>query len=64
MLFRSVYTNVMSALYKSKLHISCSNFIAGLGGKDISDLDIIDMFNCIQNGAENIQFIGVAGGDL
>jgi pyruvate ferredoxin oxidoreductase alpha subunit len=39
-----MFTNVNSALINHRNHISTLNFIAGLGGRDISKDDIEGMF--------------------
>lgn len=49
----TVYTNVNSALAKTEKYIYKSNFIGGLGGRDISKSEIEEMFNKLYRGIEN-----------
>lgn len=58
----TVYTNVNSALIKERIDIPSFNFIAGLGGRDISSEDIRQMFSHMKNGGESVVFIGLKGG--
>ncbi len=44
----TVYTNVNSALVKSRLPVNTLNFIAGLGGRNISREDIENVFNYLE----------------
>nr|AGS52662.1 pyruvate:ferredoxin oxidoreductase, alpha subunit [uncultured bacterium contig00045] len=53
----TVYTNVNSALYKAGLHLPSSNFIGGLGGRDISEGDIQGIFEFMQGGAQEVRFL-------
>jgi len=46
----TVYTNVNSALSRSEKHILALNFIAGLGGRDISKESIREIFNDLLDG--------------
>jgi len=46
----TVYTNVNSALSRSEKHILTLNFIAGLGGRDISKESIREIFNDLLDG--------------
>lgn len=64
----TVYTNVNSALVKSGGHVPVSlNFIAGLGGRDISREHVREMFNQLRSAvegqipavADRVQFIGL-----
>ncbi len=56
----TVYTNVNSALVKTKISPDSYNFIGGLGGRDISYDDIRKCFNILINGSnENIHWIGL-----
>jgi pyruvate ferredoxin oxidoreductase alpha subunit len=55
----TVYTNVNSALIKNGIAIPSYNFIAGLGGRDISKEDIFHMFEQIEKGGEYVNFIGL-----
>jgi pyruvate ferredoxin oxidoreductase alpha subunit len=57
----TVYTNVKSALFDAGAVIPSHNFVAGLGGRDISREDIVKMFNILIAGddKEKIHFIGL-----
>ena len=55
----TVYSNVNSALVKSKISIPSSNFIGGLGGKNISEKDIENIFKSIRNEKSIVSFLGV-----
>lgn len=55
----TVYTNVNSAFCKAGVNIPVSNYIGGLGGKDISHEEIIEVFETIQKGARDVHFIGL-----
>ncbi len=48
----TVYTNVNSALSKIDKYVFKSNFIGGLGGRDITKDEIEDMFNHLFDGVE------------
>jgi len=58
----TVYTNVNSALHKAGVSVPSSNFIGGLGGKDISSGDIRAIFESLQAGEQAVRFIGIEGG--
>lgn len=55
----TVYTNVLSAIGRNKLSVDSYNFIAGLGGRDIKDTDVEQMYEDIINGTEKIKFVGL-----
>jgi pyruvate ferredoxin oxidoreductase alpha subunit len=55
----TVYTNVNSALMKHQAYIPSYNFIGGLGGRDITEDNIKDIFKHLQQGGETINFIGL-----
>ena len=55
----TVFTNVNSALHGAKLQVPSYNFIGGLGGRNISQSDIENIFSSIENGAERVNFIGI-----
>ena len=57
----TVYTNVNSALKKQNINIPTSNYIGGLGGKNISELEIENIFNDIENGKTGVTFLGLGG---
>lgn len=60
----TVYTNVNSAIAKARVSIPSYNFVAGLGGRDISKDDVLEMFQYIKEGVEGtkkdfVKFIGL-----
>lgn len=55
----TVFTNVNSALHGAELQVPSYNFIGGLGGRNISQSDIENIFSAIENGAERVNFIGI-----
>ena len=57
----AVYTNVNSALQKAGINIPSSNYIGGLGGKNISPQEIEDIFAEIKSGISDIKFLGIGG---
>ena len=57
----TVYTNVNSALKKQNIHIPTSNYIGGLGGKNISEAEIENIFKDIESGKTGITFLGLGG---
>lgn len=57
----TVYTNVNSALQKSGVWIPVSNYIGGLGGKNISAEEIKYIFEELEKGENKVQFIGIGG---
>jgi len=58
----TVYTNVNSALLKAGVSLPSSNFIGGLGGKDISADDIANIYKHLQTGEQAVRFIGIEEG--
>jgi len=60
----SVYTNVNSALQKAGLAIPSLNFIGGLGGRDISEENIIEIFGELSQGKTAVHFIGIEAGAI
>lgn len=57
----TVYTNVNSALKKQNIHITTSNYIGGLGGKNISEAEIENIFSDIESGKTGVTFLGFGG---
>ena len=57
----TVYTNVNSALQKSGVNIPTSNYIGGLGGKNISPQEIENIFAEMKSGISDIKFLGIGG---
>jgi len=55
----TVYTNVNSALQKAGLALPSLNFIGGLGGRDISEEDIRNIFGKMKQGKSAVYFIGI-----
>lgn len=59
----TVYSNVNSALKKAGISIPSSNYIGGLGGKNISAEEIESVFKELRREQTNIRFIGIGGGE-
>ena len=59
----TVFTNVNSALKKAGADVKGSNYIGGLGGRNISAADIEKIYTDIANGADGVRFIGIGGED-
>src|SRR5574344_3173765 len=57
----TVYTNVNSALKKANLTLRSSNYIAGLGGRDICKDEIKDIFYDLKDSDSKVKFIGLKG---
>lgn len=57
----TVYTNVNSALHKAGLSVPTSNYIGGLGGKNISAKEIEAIFSELNQGQAKIEFMGIGG---
>lgn len=57
----TVYTNVNSALHKANVNVPMSNYIGGLGGKNISADDIEKIFDELTEERAKVQFIGIGG---
>lgn len=55
----AVFTNVNSALHTEKISVPSYNFIGGLGGRNISALDIGHIYSAIEKGTEKVNFIGI-----
>jgi len=60
----TVYTNVNSALQKAGIAIPSLNFIGGLGGRDISEEDIREIFSKLSQGKTAVHFIGIEEGAI
>jgi len=54
----TVYTNVNSALQKENINIPTSNYIGGLGGKNISPEEIENIFDSIAEKKAYVKFLG------
>ncbi len=57
----TVYTNVNSALHRFGADVRSSDYIGGLGGKNISSADIEDIFERIKNDDTEVRFLGIGG---
>ncbi len=57
----TVYINTAAAFQSGGITAKLSNFIGGLGGRDISADDIRDIYKKLQNGTEGVEFIGIGG---
>ncbi len=57
----TVYTNVNSALQKAGLCIPSSNYIGGLGGRNISAKEIESIFEALKAKQSTICFLGMGG---
>ncbi len=55
----TVYTNVNSALQKSGISIPTSNYIGGLGGKNISPQEIENIFEELKQETSSVKFLGI-----
>ena len=55
----TVYTNVNSALRKNNVNIPTSNYIGGLGGKNISCREIENIYRNLENNIYGIHFLGI-----
>jgi pyruvate ferredoxin oxidoreductase alpha subunit len=59
----TVYTQVNSALHKAQVSVPTSNYIGGLGGKNISPDEIRKIFDDMQNLQQNLQGLQSEGTD-
>ena len=57
----TVYTNVNSALHKAGISVPSSNYIGGLGGRNIPEEEILHIFEDLKNETRTIEFLGVGG---
>lgn len=57
----TVYTNVNSALQKAGINIPNSNYIGGLGGKNISSEEIKTIFDELKSKKSAVKFLGIGG---
>ena len=55
----TVFTNVAAALHDADVNIPAYNFIGGLGGRNISHADIVDIFDKTERGTDRVNFIGI-----
>lgn len=57
----TVYTNVNSALQKAEISLPTSNYIGGLGGRNISAEEIENIFTELKEKQTKVKFIGIGG---
>ena len=57
----TVYTNVNSALHKAGLPLPSSNYIGGLGGRNITAGEIESIFEDMKQGKTGVRFLGIGG---
>ena len=57
----TVYINVNSALQKAGINIPNSNYIGGLGGKNISAEEIRTIFDELKSQKSAVKFLGIGG---
>lgn len=55
----TVFTNVNSALLQGGINLKTSNFIAGLGGRNISKEQIEKIFENLEEGVLGVHFVGL-----
>lgn len=55
----TVYTNVNSALQKAGVSLPTSNYIGGLGGKNIAPQEIEAIFAALAKGERQVKFLGL-----
>ncbi|SFS43061.1 pyruvate ferredoxin oxidoreductase alpha subunit [Succinivibrio dextrinosolvens] len=55
----TVYTNVCSALQHQGIANPCSNYIAGLGGRDVPLTDIEEIFSDLEHEQSGVRFVGL-----
>ena len=57
----TVYTNVNSALQKNGISIPSSNYIGGLGGKNIAESEIETIFEELKQEKSEVKFLSIGG---
>ena len=57
----TVYTNVNSALQKNGISVPSSNYIGGLGGKNIAEIEIETIFEELKQEKSVVKFLGLGG---
>ena len=57
----TVFTNVNSAMQRAGVSVRGSNYIGGLGGRNISADDIAQIFRDLQGDPPHVNFIGIGG---
>ncbi|MBQ9031317.1 MAG: pyruvate ferredoxin oxidoreductase [Parasporobacterium sp.] len=56
----TVYTNVTASLFQAGIRVPSANYIGGLGGRNISEQEITQIFTDLANGGQGLHFIGIA----
>lgn len=59
----TVYTNVNSALKKFGVEVPASNYIGGLGGRNISEVEIKTIFSSLKTNPSGVNFLGIGVND-
>ena len=59
----TVYTNVNSALKKFGVEVPVSNYIGGLGGRNISEVEIKTIFSSLKTNPSGVNFLGIGVND-
>lgn len=59
----TVYTNVNSALKKFGVEVPVSNYIGGLGGKNVSEEEIKTIFSSLKTNPSGVNFLGIGVND-
>ena len=57
------YTNVNSALKKFGVEVPASNYIGGLGGRNISEVEIKTIFSSLKTNPSGVNFLGIGVND-
>lgn len=60
----TIYTNVNSALHKAGVKTRTSNYIGGLGGKNISAQEIEGIFAELRQEPAQVRFLGIGGEEV
>ena len=59
----TVYTHVNSALKKFGVEVPASNYIGGLGGRNISEVEIKTIFSSLKTNPSGVNFLGIGVND-
>lgn len=57
----TVYTNVNSALQKARLSLPVSGYVGGLGGRNISEPEIEQIYTELKEETGRVRFLGIGG---
>lgn len=60
----TIYTHVNSALHKAGVTTRTSNYIGGLGGKNISEQEIEGIFSELRQEPAQVRFLGIGGEEV